>query len=91
MIIVSQDRMSVVNFDNVTAIYIRKNYIMRDHYPVETYGIICDTNNGGDYIILGEYDTKEECQNVFNKIIHDLNANFIINKNHIIYGELNED
>lgn len=85
MIIVSQNRMSIVNFDNVNAIYIRENY------AAGTYGIICDTNNGGDYIILGEYDTKEECQNVFNKIIHDLNVNLIANTNHIIYGELNED
>lgn len=84
MIIVSQNRTCIVNFNNTSAIYIDNN--MR---------IKCYDANGGFLCRLGEYTTEEECQNVFDMIIHDFDVHLTTNKNHIIYmprsSEFNEN
>lgn len=84
MIIVSQNRTCIVNFNNISDIYIDNQ--MR---------IMCDDVNGAFLCRLGEYITEEECQDVFDMIIHDLDMHLTTNKNHIIYmprsSEFNEN
>ena len=61
MIIVSQDKTEIVNFDNITRIYVHK-------CPNEISDVRCDTVN--DLVInLGNYDTEERAKEVLQEII----------------------
>ena len=60
MLIVSQDRMRVINCDNVTRIHI-------DEYNAESY-IQCDFPNGS-YEDLGIYETEQRAVEVLENII----------------------
>lgn len=80
MIIVSQDKETIINFENIENISISDDF---------RYRIECTT--GTNWFKLGEYHTEEECKKVFETIIDDI----VYGSNTVIYmpqsGELNED
>lgn len=60
MIIVNQNKESILNFDNTTTIRIDKQR--------ENYEIVARVNNG-HFATLGEYATKERAKEVLQEII----------------------
>lgn len=85
MIIVPQNRMGVVNFDNVSAIY-------RDRDT----RLVCDDINGDLMWQLGEYTTSEECNDALLQCISAIESYLSTNQPTVFYmpqskGELNED
>ena len=64
MLILSQDRQRVVNFKDITELYV--SYIDDDST------IYCDTNNDNE-ITLGFYKDKERCKGVLEEILEYYN------------------
>lgn len=64
MLILSQDRQRVINFKDITELYI--SYIDDDST------IYCDTNNDNE-IALGFYKDKEHCKEVLIEIVEHYN------------------
>jgi len=65
MILIDQDRTSIINFDNVTSLHIVN--VERDtHIRVQT--------NNGDHKYLGKYKTEERAMEILQEIIkfHDV-------------------
>lgn len=60
MIIVSQDKDNIINFDNVKSLWIDSNVLDKTNVNFE----IC-----ADDEILGQYKTKERAKKVLNEII----------------------
>lgn len=60
MLILSQDRQRVVNFKDITELYV--SYIDDDST------IYCDTNNDNE-ITLGFYKDKERCKEILEEIL----------------------
>lgn len=59
MIIVSQDREDIINFDNVKMINREENRIL------------VDANFGrGDFYCIAEYDTEERAEEILRDIVH---------------------
>ncbi len=63
MIIVSQDKRMIINFDNVIGIVIRKNN------EENVYQIQCKSGNEASKRILGKYETEERAKEVLQEII----------------------
>lgn len=74
MIIVSQNRMCLVNFNNTSVIYKDKDT-----------RIVCDDMNGDLLCELGEYTTTQECDEVFERLISDIGYSFSENQLTVIY------
>ena len=64
MIIVSQDKRSVINFEKVKVININKS----DLREIGAY-FNCDEENSLDNILLGKYKTEERAKEVLQEII----------------------
>lgn len=64
MLILSQDRQRVINFKDITELYV--SYIDDDST------IYCDTNNDNE-IALGFYKDKERCKEVLIEIVEHYN------------------
>lgn len=74
MIILSQDKTEIINFDNVNTLRVTKG------------GLIMSYRAKGDYSnILGKYKTEERAKEVLNEIIDYMTnkSNFVINQNEI--------
>lgn len=63
MIIVSQDKRMIINFDNIVGIVIRKNT------DENVYQIQCKSENEKNKRIIGKYDTEERAKEVLQEII----------------------
>ena len=64
MIIVSQDKRSIVNFEKVKIININRS----DLREIEAY-FNCDEVKSNDNILLGTYETEERAKEVLQEII----------------------
>lgn len=62
MIIVSQDKESIVNFDNIVYLDIEKNSFNK--YVIECYY----NSKDEDFVWLGEYETEERAKEVLKEI-----------------------
>lgn len=62
MIIVSQDRDKIMNFDNVTTIELSTDY------ETEKKIIICINTLGGEHFNIGKYGTEERAKEVLCEI-----------------------
>lgn len=74
MIIVSQNRLCLVNFDNTSVIYIDRDT-----------KIVCDDMNGDLLCELGEYTTLEECKTVLERLMSDIESYLSTNQPTVIY------
>lgn len=63
MIIVSQDKRMIINFDNIVGIVIRKNT------DENLYQVQCKSENEKNKRILGKYKTEERAKEVLEEII----------------------
>ena len=78
MIIVSQDGTSLVNFDNVTEIRVKKvtQFLKPDEnserVPVETYKIAIFFIGEEDYVSIGEFKTEEKAMGVLDDFLTNL-------------------
>lgn len=63
MIILSQDKRMIINFDNIVGIVIRKNT------DENLYQIQCKSGNEASKRILGKYKTEEKAKEVLQEII----------------------
>ena len=63
MIIVSQDKRMIINFDNIVGIIIRKNT------DENIYQIQCKSGNEASKRILGKYPIEERAKEVLQEII----------------------
>lgn len=63
MIIVSQDKRMIINFDNIVEIVIRKNT------DENLYQVQCKSENEKNKRILGKYKTEERAKEVLEEII----------------------
>lgn len=63
MIIVSQDKRMIINFDNIVGIVIRKNT------DKNLYQVQCKSENEKNKRILGKYKTEERAKEVLEEII----------------------
>lgn len=63
MIIVSQDKRMIINFDNIVGIVIRKNT------DENVYQIQCKSENEKNKRIIGKYDTEERAKEVLDWIV----------------------
>lgn len=63
MIIVSQDKRMIINFDNIVGIVIRKNT------EENIYQVQCKSENEKNKRILGKYETEERAKEVLQEII----------------------
>jgi hypothetical protein len=74
MIIVSQNKKRIFNFENLveTGVFVRNIYPPKDN--VKRYDLQGVTQNGG-CIILGAYDTEERAKEILSEIV-TYNANF---------------
>lgn len=64
MIIVSQDKRMIINFDNIVGIIIRKNT------DENIYQIQCKSGNEASKRILGKYPIEERAKEVLQEIIN---------------------
>ena len=85
MIIVSQDKKEVINFENILSVK-----LFHDDEDNEClYEIYTTVNAPGDnYILLGEYNTEERAMEVLKEII-DLYATFELENGEIAYRVVN--
>lgn len=67
MIIVSQDKETIVNFDKVTSIYVIEDYDSKKE-DIEKYNIDYSTDEDINFVI-GQYKTKERAKEVLQEII----------------------
>ena len=67
MIIVSQNKNNIINFDNVALICVLQDMFSKEK-GLENYNINCSTNNGIN-IGIGTYATKERAKEVLEEII----------------------
>ena len=65
MIIVSQDKRSIVNFEKVKIININRS----DLREISAY-FNCDEEKSNDNVLLGTYETEERAREVFGEIIN---------------------
>ena len=84
MIIVSQDGTSLINFDNVTEIRVKKvtQFLKPDEnservprvprVPVETYKIAIFFIGEEDYVSIGEFKTEEKAMGVLDDFLTNL-------------------
>lgn len=63
MIIVSQDKRMIINFDNIVGIVIRKNM------DENLYQVQCKSENEKNKRILGKYKTEERAKEVLQEIM----------------------
>ena len=63
MIIVSQDKRMIINFDNIVGIVIRKNT------DENLYQVQCKSENEKNKRILGKYKTEERAKEVLQEIV----------------------
>lgn len=63
MIIVSQDKRMIINFDNIVGIVIRKNT------DENLYQVQCKSENEKNKRILGKYKTEERAKEVLQEIM----------------------
>lgn len=63
MIIVSQDKRMIINFENIVGIVIRKNT------NENIYQIQCKSENEKSCRIIGKYATEERAKEVLNSIV----------------------
>lgn len=63
MIIVSQDKKMIINFENISGIVIRKNTNER------VYQIQCKSEDEKKCRIIGKYETEERAKEVLNDIV----------------------
>lgn len=64
MIILSQDKRMIINFDNIVGIVIRKNT------DENVYQIQCKSENEKNKRILGKYKTEERAKKVLQEIVN---------------------
>ena len=77
MIIVSQDKKEIINFDNVKEIYIKKWSTMEKGKVVWFYEINVDKRK--DYeTVIGTYPTEERAKEVLQEIIEFLDRKSLV-------------
>ena len=64
MIIVSQDKNVIINFDNITTIGSGTDYGTKKKI------IICVNTLGGEHFSIGQYDTEERAKEVLQEIVN---------------------
>lgn len=74
MIIISQNKHCIVNFDNASVIYINRDT-----------SIVCDDVNGDLLCELGEYTTLEECNTVLEQLMSAIESYLSTNQPTVIY------
>lgn len=62
MIIISQDRKMIINFENIVGVIIRKNT------DENIYQIQCKSENEKNKRILGKYETEERAKEILKEI-----------------------
>lgn len=62
MIIVSQDRRMIINFENIVGVLIRKN-VKEDIYQIQ-----CKSENEKNARIIGKYKTEERAKEILQEI-----------------------
>ena len=82
MIIVSQDKRMIINFDNIVGIVIRKNT------DENVYQIQCKSENEKNKRIIGKYDTEERAKEVLQEIITAYTGDGIVEYNGYISFEM---
>lgn len=75
MIIVSQDKGKIINFDNVTYMYIVETYNGKRNYSIR-----CMITRE-DYTLIGEYQTEERAKEVLEEIIEIMQCKSTIEMN----------
>lgn len=63
MIIVSQDRRMIINFENIVGVLIRKN-VKEDIYQIQ-----CKSENEKNARIIAKYKTEERAKEILNEIV----------------------
>lgn len=82
MIIVSQDRRMIINFDNIVGIVIRKNT------DENLYQVQCKSENEKNKRILGKYKTEERAKEVLQEIILTYTGEAMVEYNGYISFEM---
>ena len=67
MIIVSQDKKMIINFNSIVSIYVIKNYVSEEK-GYQGYNIDFATNEEINFV-LATYDTEERAKEVLQEII----------------------
>lgn len=73
MIIVSQDKSEIINFDNVFKLCIKNWSTYKESIPYKNFAIFAEKNSdklADDF--LGEYDTKERAKEVLQELVQAL-------------------
>ena len=83
MIIVSQDKRKIVNFDNIAHIFISKD--SEKHFLIE-YGKMTGTSE-----LLGVYSTEEKAKEVLQEIILTYTGEAMIEYNGYISFEMSKE
>lgn len=68
MIIVSQDKNMIINFNSIVSIYVIKNYVSEEK-GYQGYNIDFATNEEINFV-LATYDTEERAKEVLQEIIN---------------------
>jgi hypothetical protein len=82
MIIVSQDKRMIINFDNIVGIVIRKNT------DENIYQIQCKSENEKNKRILGKYEIEERAKEVLQEIILTYTGGAMVEYNGYISFEM---
>lgn len=83
MIIVSQDKRMIINFDNIVGIVIRKNT------DENLYQVQCKSENEKNKRILGKYKTEERAKEVLQEIIKAYQTTEICYRGQVNYNPIN--
>lgn len=70
MIIVSQDKKMLINFNSIVSVYVIKNCVSKDYVSEEDKGYNIDfATNEEINFVLATYKTEERAKEVLNEII----------------------
>ena len=70
MIIVSQDKSEIINFDNVFKLCIKNWSTYKESIPYKNFAIFAEKNSDKlANVFLGEYDTEERAKEVLQELV----------------------
>lgn len=79
MIIVSQDKSTILNFDNTVSVYVIRDALSAEK-GLENYNIDYSTNDEIN-IVIGTYATEERAKEVLEEIIENIQCKSFVEMN----------